>query len=32
MEVRNRLSEAVQKTDPAKLPTLNAIKARPEQQ
>jgi Nucleotidyl transferase AbiEii toxin, Type IV TA system len=28
IEVRNRLSEAVQKTGPAKLPTLNAIKAR----
>jgi hypothetical protein len=26
-DVRNRLSAAVQQTDPAKLPTLNAIKA-----
>ena len=27
MDTRNRLSAAVQKTDPARLPTLNAIKA-----
>jgi hypothetical protein len=27
MDVRNRLSAAVQKTDPARLPTSNAIKA-----
>ena len=27
MDTRNQLSAAVQKTDPARLPTLNAIKA-----
>jgi Nucleotidyl transferase AbiEii toxin, Type IV TA system len=30
MSVRNRLSEAVQKTDPSKLPSLKAIKVRGE--
>ena len=28
MTIRNRLSEAVQNTDPAKLPSLSAVKLR----
>jgi hypothetical protein len=32
MTVRNRLSEAVRKTDPTNLPTLNPVKRRDEQQ